>query len=136
VIGADAFPEKLWQIVSPDRLWRLMGSRMRSTTVSSASSRTTSLLNLEMTGRTPIDGSTDIYAICDVIKYFFRSLPEPVVPSTVYFAFIDSASRFQLLFVPVINSPHIVFQKSKVSSLAWQTSGASSGSYPPRILIF
>ncbi|KAF9784053.1 hypothetical protein BJ322DRAFT_1109900 [Thelephora terrestris] len=42
-------------------------------------------------GRTPIDGNTDIYAICDVIKYFFRNLPEPVVPSNVYFAFIDSA---------------------------------------------
>jgi len=42
-------------------------------------------------GHTLIDDSTDIYAICDVIKSFFRTLPEPVVPSTMYFTFIDSA---------------------------------------------
>lgn len=68
---------------------------MPSTTVSSASLRATSLLMLGVTGRTPIDDTTDIYAICDVIKSFFRTLPEPVVPPTMYFTFIGSASKFQ-----------------------------------------
>jgi len=47
-------------------------------------------------GRTPIDNTTDIYAICDVIKSFFRTLPEPVIPPTTYFTFIDSAKIEQL----------------------------------------
>lgn len=51
-----------------------------------------------MIGRTPIDNTTDIYAICDVIKSFFRTLPEPVITPTTYFTFIDSASKFQPFF--------------------------------------
>jgi len=87
-----------------------------------------------MTGHTLIDDSTDIYAICDVIKSFFRTLPEPVVPSTMYFTFIDSASKFQLSY-SWTNPSHILFQKSKVLSLVWQKSGASSASSPLQISI-
>lgn len=67
---------------------------------------------LGVTGRTPIDDTTDIYAICDVIKSFFRTLPEPVVPSTTYFTFIGSASKLQPLFHEPI-SPRV----SEIESL-------------------
>ena len=68
-----------------------------------------------MTGHTPIDGSTDIYAICDVIKSFFRTLPEPVIPFTMYFTFINSARKFP---VPFWDKPtYTVMKKSKVLNL-------------------
>ena len=55
------------------------------------------LLTLRVTGRTPIDNNTDIYAICDVIKSFLRTLPEPVIPFSMYFTFISSASKSSAL---------------------------------------
>ena len=136
--GGDEFSEKFRQIVSQVQLWKLIASRMRSTTVSSAGPRTTALLTQKTTGRTPIDDTTDIYAICDVIKYFFRTLPDPVIPSVMYFAFIDSASEFELLFLILFtkDSLRIVFQELRTLSLVWHTSGASSENSLLRILIF
>ena len=84
-----------------------------------------------MTGHTPIDGSTDIYAICDVIKSFFRTLPEPVIPFTMYFTFINSARKFP---APFRDKPtHAVLKKSKVLSPVWRASGTSSVNSPLRI---
>ena len=90
-------------------------------------------LTLWITGHTLIDNTTDIYAICDVIKSFFRTLPEPVIPSTMYFTFIDSASKLSAL--PGGKPPHLVFKKLKVLSLVWRTSGASFANSPLRISI-
>jgi len=64
-------------------------------------------LTLWTTGHTPIDNGTDIYAICDVIKSFFRTLPEPVIPSTMYFRFIDSASKLSASFWDRPASRHV-----------------------------
>lgn len=44
-------------------------------------------------GETPVDGSTDIYAVCDLVKSWFRVLPEPVFPSDSYFAVIDAGRK-------------------------------------------
>jgi hypothetical protein len=44
-------------------------------------------------GQSPINSSTDIYAVCDVIKSYFRTLPDPVIPSSMYFDFIATASK-------------------------------------------
>ncbi|KAJ7339081.1 rho GTPase activating protein 22 [Mycena albidolilacea] len=37
-------------------------------------------------GEDPIDSSTDIHAVCDLVKSWFRVLPEPLFPSDAYHA--------------------------------------------------
>ncbi|KAG9312280.1 rho GTPase activating protein 22 [Chiua virens] len=41
-------------------------------------------------GEMPITESTDVYAIGDLIKSWFRVLPEPVFPSSAYYAIIEA----------------------------------------------
>ncbi|KAI6043474.1 hypothetical protein EDC04DRAFT_2890865 [Pisolithus marmoratus] len=41
-------------------------------------------------GEMPITESTDIHAVCDLIKSWFRLLPEPVFPSSAYFGIIEA----------------------------------------------
>lgn len=56
-------------------------------------------------GEMPITESSDIYAIGDLIKSWFRLLPEPVFPSLAYFAIIEaiSASVFVCLYSHLIS---------------------------------
>ena len=50
----------------------------------------------------PITESSDIYAIGDLIKSWFRLLPEPVFPSSAYFAMIEAISTsVSLSLMPV-----------------------------------
>lgn len=50
----------------------------------------------------PIAESSDIYAIGDLVKSWFRLLPEPVFPSSAYFAIIEAISALaSFLSVPV-----------------------------------
>ncbi|KIK93915.1 hypothetical protein PAXRUDRAFT_485676 [Paxillus rubicundulus Ve08.2h10] len=41
-------------------------------------------------GEMPITDRNDIHAICDLIKSWFRLLPEPVFPSSAYFGIIEA----------------------------------------------
>ncbi|KIJ66150.1 hypothetical protein HYDPIDRAFT_187160 [Hydnomerulius pinastri MD-312] len=41
-------------------------------------------------GEMPITENTDIHAVCDLIKSWFRLLPEPVFPSFAYFGIIEA----------------------------------------------
>ncbi|KAF8179275.1 hypothetical protein K438DRAFT_1768988 [Mycena galopus ATCC 62051] len=41
-------------------------------------------------GEDPIDSSTDIHAVCDLVESWFRMLPEPVFPSNSYQLAIDT----------------------------------------------
>jgi hypothetical protein len=44
-------------------------------------------------GLWPITSSTDIYAICDLIKTWFRVLPEPAFPSYSYHDIIKATRK-------------------------------------------
>ncbi|KAG5636991.1 hypothetical protein H0H81_006167 [Sphagnurus paluster] len=41
-------------------------------------------------GESPITSATDIHAVCDLVKSWFRVLPEPVFPSSSYFDVIQA----------------------------------------------
>ncbi|KAI6046239.1 hypothetical protein EDC04DRAFT_2887920 [Pisolithus marmoratus] len=41
-------------------------------------------------GEMPITENTDIHAVCDLIKSWFRLMPEPVFPSSAYFGIIEA----------------------------------------------
>ncbi|KAI6115749.1 hypothetical protein EDD16DRAFT_1863761, partial [Pisolithus croceorrhizus] len=41
-------------------------------------------------GEMPITESTDIHAVCDLVKSWFRLMPEPVFPSSAYFGIIEA----------------------------------------------
>ncbi|KAJ2936969.1 hypothetical protein H1R20_g125, partial [Candolleomyces eurysporus] len=41
-------------------------------------------------GESPITSSTDIHAVCDLVKSWFRVLPEPVFPPDSYYAVMDA----------------------------------------------
>jgi hypothetical protein len=45
------------------------------------------------TGESPIQSSTDIYAVCDLVKLWFRVLPEPLFPPRNYRELIAAISR-------------------------------------------
>ena len=47
-------------------------------------------------GEYPIRESTDIHAICDLVKSWFRVLPEPVFPPSSYHDVMDAMSKFPL----------------------------------------
>jgi hypothetical protein len=49
-------------------------------------------------GECPIEPSTDIHAVCDLIKYWFRVLPEPVFPPSSYFQVIEAMSKSNQLY--------------------------------------
>lgn len=59
--------------------------------IAGAMSEINSLKEAFNRGQSPINSSTDIYAVCDVIKSYFRTLPDPVIPSSMYFDFIATA---------------------------------------------
>jgi GTPase-activating protein BEM2 len=40
----------------------------------------------------PIQSSSDIHAVCDVVKTWLRQLPEAAFPTRSYFAAIEAAS--------------------------------------------
>ncbi|KAL0955530.1 hypothetical protein HGRIS_001768 [Hohenbuehelia grisea] len=44
----------------------------------------------------PIQPDTDIHAVCDLVKTWFRLLPEPVFPASFYFEIIDAAKTEEL----------------------------------------
>ncbi|KAL4079080.1 hypothetical protein J3A83DRAFT_4455400 [Scleroderma citrinum] len=48
------------------------------------------LRDLFNNGEMPITETTDIHAVCDLIKSWFRLLPEPVFPSSAYFSVIEA----------------------------------------------
>jgi len=45
-------------------------------------------------GEYPIRQTTDIHAICDLVKSWFRILPEPVFPPSSYHDVMDAMSTF------------------------------------------
>ncbi|KAJ7815319.1 rho GTPase activating protein 22 [Mycena olivaceomarginata] len=51
-----------------------------------AASTITALKEAFNRGEDPIDSSTDIHAVCDLVKSWFRVLPEPLFPSDAYHA--------------------------------------------------
>lgn len=50
-------------------------------------------------GESPITSSTDVYAVCDVIKSYFRTLPDPVIPASMYHDFIAIASTLNHSYI-------------------------------------
>lgn len=44
-------------------------------------------------GEFPIRETTDIHAICDLVKSWFRLLPEPVFPASSYFEVMEAMSE-------------------------------------------
>ncbi|KAI0319572.1 hypothetical protein OF83DRAFT_1170122 [Amylostereum chailletii] len=58
--------------------------------IAGANSEVTSLKEALNRGLWPITSSTDIYAVCDLIKTWFRVLPEPVFPSYSYYDVINA----------------------------------------------
>lgn len=44
-------------------------------------------------GESPISRSSDIHAVCDLVKSWFRVLPEPVFPSSSYHDIIQAMSE-------------------------------------------
>ncbi|KAJ7122281.1 hypothetical protein C8R44DRAFT_164401 [Mycena epipterygia] len=55
-----------------------------------AASAITALKEAFNRGEDPIESSTDIHAVCDLVKSWFRVLPEPVFPSTDYHLVIEA----------------------------------------------
>ena len=45
-------------------------------------------------GQSYIDSYTDINAVCGVVKYWFRVLPETVIPEMFFEPILDAASKF------------------------------------------
>ncbi|KAJ6543940.1 hypothetical protein B0H19DRAFT_999504 [Mycena capillaripes] len=61
-------------------IYRLAGSVSTITALKEAFNR----------GEDPIDSSTDIHAVCDLVKGWFRVLPQPLFPSAAYHSAIES----------------------------------------------
>jgi hypothetical protein len=49
-------------------------------------------------GEDPIDSSTDIHAVCDLVKSWFRVLPEPLFPSADYHLAIEAMRESPFLY--------------------------------------
>ncbi|KAK0471613.1 rho GTPase activating protein 22 [Armillaria novae-zelandiae] len=58
--------------------------------IAGATSEITSLRDAYNRGLSPIKSSTDIHAVCDLVKSWFRLLPEPVFPAASYFEIIEA----------------------------------------------
>ncbi|KAF9222356.1 hypothetical protein BS17DRAFT_838369 [Gyrodon lividus] len=58
--------------------------------IAGATSEINALRDAFNRGEMPITDSADVHAICDLIKSWFRLLPEPVFPSSAYFGIIDA----------------------------------------------
>ena len=48
------------------------------------------IMCLTFVGEDPIESSTDIHAVCDLVKSWFRVLPEPVFTSTDFHLVIEA----------------------------------------------
>jgi len=44
-------------------------------------------------GESPIRESTDVHAICDLVKSWFRLLPDPVFPAASYHEVMEAMSK-------------------------------------------
>ncbi|KDQ28454.1 hypothetical protein PLEOSDRAFT_1077284 [Pleurotus ostreatus PC15] len=58
--------------------------------IAGASSEINSLKEAFNRGENPINPDTDIHAVCDLIKTWFRLLPEPIFPSSAYYEIIEA----------------------------------------------
>ncbi|KAH7883403.1 hypothetical protein F5I97DRAFT_1814988 [Phlebopus sp. FC_14] len=58
--------------------------------IAGAASEVNALRDAFNRGEIPIAEHTDIHAVCDLIKSWFRLLPEPVFPSSAYFGIIEA----------------------------------------------
>ncbi|KAF9231969.1 hypothetical protein BU15DRAFT_90776 [Melanogaster broomeanus] len=58
--------------------------------IAGATSEVNALRDAFNRGEMPITESSDIHAVCDLIKSWFRVLPEPVFPASAYFAVIEA----------------------------------------------
>ncbi|KAG6334782.1 hypothetical protein ID866_4315 [Astraeus odoratus] len=58
--------------------------------IAGAASEVNGLRDAFNNGEMPITDSNDVHAICDLIKSWFRLLPEPVFPSSAYFGVIEA----------------------------------------------
>lgn len=67
------------------------------------------MLDLPSVGEDPIESSTDIHAVCDLVKSWFRVLPEPVFPSTDYHLVIEAMRAYTLLPLPA--RPDAIFSE-------------------------
>lgn len=59
-----------------------------------AASTITALKSAFNRGEDPIESSTDIHAVCDLVKSFSRGLPDPLFPSADYHLAIDVSIAF------------------------------------------
>ena len=62
--------------------------------IAGATTEINSLKDAYNRGEYPIRESTDIHAICDLVKSWFRVLPEPVFPPSSYHDVMDAMSKF------------------------------------------
>ncbi|KAH7912708.1 hypothetical protein BJ138DRAFT_1147682 [Hygrophoropsis aurantiaca] len=58
--------------------------------IAGATSETNALRDAFNRGESPITAQSDIHAVCDLIKSWFRLLPEPVFPSSSYYGVIEA----------------------------------------------
>ncbi|KAH7929515.1 hypothetical protein BV22DRAFT_1080692 [Leucogyrophana mollusca] len=58
--------------------------------IAGATSEISSLRDAFNRGESPITANSDIHAVCDLIKSWFRLLPEPVFPSSSYYSVIEA----------------------------------------------
>ncbi|KAJ7873656.1 Rho GTPase activation protein [Mycena olivaceomarginata] len=68
-----------------DKEPRVIGNRLAG-----AASTITALKESFNRGEDPIESSTDIHAVCDLVKSWFRVLPEPLFPSADYHLAIEA----------------------------------------------
>ncbi|KAF8179301.1 Rho GTPase activation protein [Mycena galopus ATCC 62051] len=80
-------------------------------------------------GEDPIDCSTDIHAVCDLVKSWFRVLPEPLFPSNSYYLAIEAMRQYS----PVLpwasnslNNPKLKYAKLERSKIRNSTSHETS----------
>ena len=61
--------------------------------VAGATTEVTALREALNKGQTSIDPMSDIHAVCAVVKYWFRNLPETVIPEKFFDSIIEAASE-------------------------------------------
>src|SRR5256885_1836341 len=54
-------------------------------------------------GESLIEPTTDIHVVCDLVKSWFRVLPEPVLPSSSYHRVIEATSEAYLSYFPELD---------------------------------
>jgi hypothetical protein len=53
-------------------------------------------------GESPIRPDSDIHAVCDLVKSWFRVMPEPVFPAESYYEIMQKMRRCRLLLGDVL----------------------------------